>query len=72
MHSDLQQFNRGSISDQLALHFLDDFSWINFVYTLKAKDQTMRTIQQFTAFVQRQFSCSVKVFRTDNEWSLGR
>jgi transposase InsO family protein len=72
IHFDWQQFNRGYNSDQWALHFLDDFSKMHFVYTLKAKDQTTRTIQQFTAYVQRQFQQPVKVVHTDNESSLGR
>jgi hypothetical protein len=68
----LQQFNRGYNGNQWALHFLDDFSKMHFVYTLLAKDQTTRTIQHFTAFVQRQFQYPVRVFRTDNGSSLGR
>jgi hypothetical protein len=44
---------------------------MDFVYTLKAKEQTTRTIQQFAAYVQRQFQLPVKVFQTDNESSPG-
>jgi hypothetical protein len=44
VHFDLQQFNWGYNSDTWALHFLDDFSNMNFVYTLKSKDLTTRTI----------------------------
>jgi transposase InsO family protein len=43
---------------------------MHFVYTLKGKDQTTATIQQFTGFVQRQFQRLVRVLRTDNESSL--
>ncbi len=45
---------------------------MNFVYTLKSNDLTTRTIQQFTAYVKRQFQHPDKIFRTDNESSLGR
>jgi hypothetical protein len=44
---------------------------MHFVYTLKVKDQTTATIQQFTEFIQRQFQRPVRVLRTDNESSLG-
>ncbi len=49
VHFDLQQFTRGYNSVTWALHFLDDFSKMTFVYTLKSKGLTTRTIQQFTA-----------------------
>jgi hypothetical protein len=51
---------------------LDDNFRIHFVNTLKEKDRTVHTIQQFEACIQQSSKHPVKVFCTDDELSCGR
>jgi hypothetical protein len=71
VHFDLIQFSPAYNGDKWAMHFLEDFSRMNFVYTFTSKDQTTATIQSFATFVKRQFNTSIQKLRTDGESSLG-
>jgi hypothetical protein len=64
----------GFNGDNWILHFLDDMTRMNFVYTSPNKDQVsiLGIIHQFVAFVDRQFGYKIKTFRTDGESSLGK
>jgi hypothetical protein len=55
------------------LYFLNDAIRMNFVYTLPSKSESilLNTIQQFIALVNRLFNREIKIFRSDNETSLG-
>jgi hypothetical protein len=67
----MQQLTRGYNGNSWVLHFLDNFSRMYFVYTLKGKDQTTARIQHSRVFVQQQFQHPVQVLHTNNELTLG-
>ena len=71
IHLDLIQMTEGFNGDKWILHFLDDATRMNFVYTLPTKSLLTDTIQQFAAFIRRRFGYEIKVFHTDNERTLG-
>jgi transposase InsO family protein len=52
------------------LHFLDDFSRMNYVYTMTSKSATLDTVQNFAALVRNQYALTVKVLRLDGESTL--
>jgi len=64
----------GFNGDRWILHFLDDNTRLNVVYTLPDRTQKsiLTTIQHFVAFIERQFGYKVKVFKTDNDSALGK
>ena len=62
----------GFNGDEWILHFLDDATRLNFVYTLPVKSLTTDSVQEFITWVRRRFGYEVKIFRTDNETSLGK
>ena len=43
----------GYNSDKYILHFLDDYSRMNYVYTLATKKLITQTVQDFVTFVHR-------------------
>ncbi len=52
------------------LHLLDDFSCMNFVYTMNTKSSTFDTVHNFAALVRNQYGLTVKVLRLDGESTL--
>jgi hypothetical protein len=68
---DLIQMTEGFNGDKWVLHFLDDATRLNFVYTLSRKSFLTDTILRFTAFIRRRFNYRVRIFHTDNEPALG-
>lgn len=48
------------------LTIVDDFSRALWIYLLPDKSKTMTTLQNFIAFVERQFERKVKIIRSDN------
>lgn len=72
VHMDLIQPQLAYNSDKCILHFLDDYSRMNFVYTLRGKDQTTRPIKEYAGYVHRQYQQLIQIFRIDGERSLGR
>src|SRR5271170_6593873 len=62
----------GFNGDKWILHFLDNATRMNFVYTFPTKSLLTATIQQFTAFIRRRFGFETKIFHSDNERTLGK
>ena len=54
-------------------YFLDDYSRMNHVYTQKTKtqDETVQTIKDFVALIQRRYNRKVKILHIDGETALG-
>jgi hypothetical protein len=65
--------SEGFNGDRYILHFLDDKTKMNFVYTLsdRTEDSVLTTVRQFVVFIERQFGYQIKAFKTDNESALG-
>jgi transposase InsO family protein len=72
VHLDLILMTTGYNSHQWILHIPDDFTRMNFTYTLFSKSQLMQTIKDFAAFVQQQYSQQIRKLKTDGERSLGK
>jgi transposase InsO family protein len=72
IHLDLFQMTEGFNGDKWILHFLDNATRMNFVYTFPTKSLLTATIQQFTTFVRRRFGFDTKIFHSDNERTLGK
>jgi transposase InsO family protein len=74
VHFDLIQMTEGFNGDKWILHFLDDKTRMNFVYTLpdRTQNSVLTTVRQFVAFIERQFDYKIKTFKTDNESALGK
>jgi len=70
VYFDLIQIEEGYNGDKWVLHFLDDFSKLNFVYILQSKWQITDIVQDFSTLIQNQYGQSVKIYRTDGERSL--
>ena len=71
VHFDLIQLNEGYNHDNWAIHFLEDLSRFNFVYTMHDKGETTAVVKEFKALVKRQFKYDIEIFHTDGETSLG-
>ena len=67
VHLDLIQVTPAYNNHCWVLHFLNDFSWMNFVYTLATKSELTKTVQQFTAYVKRQYNVQVCHMHCDRE-----
>ncbi len=70
VHLDLVQMNPAYNGNRWILHFLDDFSRMNYVYTMTSKSATLDTVQNFAALVRNQYALTVKVLRLDGESTL--
>jgi hypothetical protein len=70
VHLDLIQMTEGFNKDKWVLHFLDDATRMNFIYTLFRKSFLTDTILNFAAFIRRRFKYKVKTFHTDNKPAL--
>jgi hypothetical protein len=62
----------GFNGDKWFLHFLDDTTGMNFVYTFPTKSFLTATIQQFTTSIRRRFGFEIKILHSDNERTLGK
>ena len=60
LHLDLIQLQPAYNRDEWALHFLDDCSRMNYIYTLAAKSQLTEAIKGFAAFIKRQYNINVR------------
>jgi hypothetical protein len=72
---DLIEFEQSDTeSDRYILHFLCRYTGMNHVYILpnKTQETVLRTIQDFTAFIQRRWDLIIRIFQLDGEKSLGR
>jgi len=70
VHLDLIQLELAYNGDKWVLHFIDDFSSMNFAKTLPSKAGLLESIKEFTQFVKTQYDCIVHILRLDNESSL--
>jgi hypothetical protein len=71
VHFDLIQLEKGFNNDNWVLHLLEKLHDFHFVYILRHKSELTTVLQDFTALVQNQFGCTIQVFFTDGERSLG-
>ena len=67
VHLDLIQVTSAYNNHRWVLHFLDDFSRMNFVYTLATKLELTNAVKQFTAYVKRQYNVQVCCMHCDGE-----
>ena len=71
VHLDLIQVTSVYNNHHWMLHFLDDFSRINFMYTLATKSELTNAVKQFMAYVKRQYNVQVCCMYCNGEQSLG-
>ena len=71
VHLDLIQVTPAYNNHRWVLHFLDDFSRMNFVYILAIKSELTNAVKQFIAYVKRQYNVQVCHMHCDREQSLG-
>ena len=71
VHLDLIQVTPAYNNHCWVLHFLDDFSRMNFVYTLATKSELTNAVKQFMAYVKRQYNVQVRRMHCNGERSLG-
>ena len=69
---DLIQFHKAYNEDQILLHFLEDSIQLHYVYTMPDKGMAFQTVQDFVAFVKRQYNKDIKILRVDRERSLSK
>jgi hypothetical protein len=69
VHIDLIQLHQAYNGDCWVLHFLNDYSRMNFIYTLLSEELASDTIQNFASFVFGQFGHRIRIFQTDHERS---
>jgi hypothetical protein len=48
--------------------FVDDYSRFTWIYMLKNRSNLVPIFQTFHKMIQTQFSCTIKVFRSDNAY----
>ncbi|XP_019229239.1 PREDICTED: uncharacterized protein LOC109210292 [Nicotiana attenuata] len=53
-------------SKRFFLTVVDDFSRINWLFLMNAKDETCWLMKRLFSMISTQFDCSVKILRTDN------
>ena len=71
VHLDLIQVTPVYNNHCWVLYFLDNFSRMNFMYTLATKSELTNAVKQFMAYVKRQYNVQVHCMRCDGERSLG-
>lgn len=71
VHFDLVYHKEAYNAHRYMLHFYEESVHTHYVYTLARKKQIVSTIKGFVAYVERQYSCKVRIFRTDGETALG-
>ena len=67
VHFDLIQMNRAYNGDEWAMHFMCDKVRSHYGYTFRKKSDARATVQDFTAFVKRQYDQDILVWHTDGE-----
>jgi hypothetical protein len=72
VHFDLVQMTPAYNGDNWGLHFLEDSTRMNYVYTYPSKSDTMKMIKAFYAFVETQYKTRIQIFKRDGERTLGR
>jgi transposase InsO family protein len=72
VHFDLIQMNTAYNGDNWGLHFLEDFTRMNFAYTYPLKSDTLEMIKDFYTFVETQYQTKIRIFKRDGEQTLGR
>src|SRR5256885_611961 len=70
VHFDLIQLEPAYNGDQWVLHFIDDFSSMNFTKTLPSKAGLLESIKEFVQFIKTRYDCMVHILHLDNESSL--
>ena len=70
VHFNLIQLKPAYNSDQWVLHFIDDFSSMNFIKTLPSKVGLLEFIKEFVQFIKTCYDCIVHILHLDNESSL--
>ena len=70
VHFDLIQLELAYNGDQWALHFVDDFSSMNFAKTLPSKAGLLESVKEFVQFIKTRYDCTVRILHMDNESSL--
>ena len=71
VHLDLIQVTPVYNNHHWVLHFLDNFSRMNFVYILATKSELTNAVKQFMAYVKRQYNVQVHHICCNREQSLG-
>ena len=71
VHLDLIQVTPAYNNHCWVLHFLNDFSRMNFMYTLATKSELTNAVKQLMAYVKRQYNVQVCCMHCDGEQSLG-
>ena len=46
--------------------FIDDYSRFTWIYFLRTKAEVFTVFQTFVAYIETQFSTTIKIFRSDN------
>ena len=67
VHLDLIQITPAYNNHHWVLHFLNDFSRINFVYILATKSELTNAIKQFMIYVKKQYNIQVHHMHCDRE-----
>ena len=62
----------GYNSDKYVLHFLDNYSRMNYIYILVTKKLITQMVQDFITFVHKQYNQTIQILRTDRETALGK
>ncbi|OXV09936.1 hypothetical protein Egran_02301 [Elaphomyces granulatus] len=72
VHFDLIQMTPGYNGDNWGLHFLEESTRMNYMYTYPSKADTVKTIKAFYAFVETQYNTKIRIFKRDGERTLGK
>jgi hypothetical protein len=72
IHYDLIPMNEAYNGDRYISHFHCDYSLFRFVFTHKRKTDCTRCFAYVIALCKNIFHCTVEIFQTDGETSLGK
>ena len=71
VHFDLIQMNEAFNGDRWCTHLYDEATHSHVVYTSARKNGVIEALQAFTNLVKNQYNKPVKIYRSDNERTLG-
>lgn len=71
VHFDLIQMNEAFNGDRWCTHLYDEATHSHAVYTSARKNGVVEALQDFTNLVKNQYGKPVKIYRSDNERTLG-
>jgi IS30 family transposase len=71
VHFDLIQMTTAYNGDNWILHLLDDATRMNFIYSFPEKSDVVDCVIAFSNMVKTQFNAIIKIFKFDNEQTLG-